>query len=221
MTNIVDIIRTKKVILWDFDGCFCDSEPIHFEAYKKAFAQFKHTINEKEYYNTFTHTGGGIAKEIENYKLSCPPAEIRKLKNQFYHELIRSGKAQLFSQIPKIIQTLTKMGIKSVIASNSPKEEISEILSHIKDDLPISEIFGLLPDLRKKPHPDIFNYALDKLGIAPQDALVVEDSERGLTAAKSAHCQALWVKTYITERFETNEPHLAKLTHQEILDLLL
>ena len=39
---------------------------------------------------------------------------------------------------------------------------------------------------RKKPHPDIFLLAAERMGIAPQDCLVVEDAVSGVQAAKAA-----------------------------------
>lgn len=219
MKNIANIILQKKIVLWDFDGCFCDSEPIHYQAYAKAFATYGHTINKEEYFNTFTHTGGGIAKEIENYNLNCNPEKIRIAKAKYYWELIEQGQAKLFQEIPKIISKLEKHNIKSVIASNSSKEEIKLILSQLEEEIPI-EIFGLIPGLRKKPSPDIFNHALSLLNIKPHEALVIEDSERGLIAAQNAHCDAIWVKTYLTEKFTTNAPYLAKITHAELFELL-
>ena len=39
---------------------------------------------------------------------------------------------------------------------------------------------------RKKPAPDIYELALERLGVAPSEALVVEDSRNGLEAATGA-----------------------------------
>ena len=69
MINLKQTILNKKAILWDFDGCLCDSERIHFLAYEKAFLQYDHILNEYEYYETFTNTGGGVVKEIETYNI--------------------------------------------------------------------------------------------------------------------------------------------------------
>ncbi|MES2614612.1 MAG: HAD family phosphatase [Bdellovibrionota bacterium] len=220
MKSIAEVIATKKLILWDFDGCFCDSEPIHCQAYTRAFAEYGHTINKAEYFETFTHTGGGIAKEIENYNLTCNSEEIRIAKAKYYWELISNGQAKLFPEISEILLKLQQLNIKSVIASNSSKKEIELILSHLTEKVSIEKIFGLQPGLRKKPFPDIFNHALSTLEISPKDALVIEDSERGLLAARDAQCDAIWVKTYLTEDFNSNAPHLGKITHGELLAVL-
>ena len=220
MNNIPSILLQKKAVLWDFDGCFCDSEQIHFDAYEQAFKMVGHSINKDEYFETFTHTGGGIAKEIENHNLTCDLKEVAQYKKNFYFDLISAGKAKLFPEIPEIIALLNQMNIKSVIASNSSNQEIELILSKLDEKVKLENIFGLVPGLRKKPFPDIFNHAIKQLNIAPNEALVIEDSERGLYAAKDAQCDALWIKTYLTDRFHSNAPYLAKISHEEFLSLL-
>jgi HAD superfamily hydrolase (TIGR01509 family) len=219
MSDIATILSQKKVVLWDFDGCFCDSELVHYQAYAKAFAEQGHTVDKTEYIETFTHTGGGIAKEVENYKLTCDQEKVRVAKAKYYWDLISSGTAKLFPEMPQIISGMHKLNIKSVIASNSSREEISLILSQNKN-VSIENIFGLLPGLRKKPFPDIFNHALSSLNMNPKDALVIEDSERGLIAAQAAGCDAIWVKTYLTEKFSSNVPYVGKITHAELLAIL-
>lgn len=80
-----------------------------------------------------------------------------------------------------------------------------------------SHIVGLEKNLKKKPAPDIFLAALSLLNTDAKDALIVEDSERGLLAAQAACCDAIWIKTPINQKFYTPVPHLAELTHRELL----
>jgi HAD superfamily hydrolase (TIGR01509 family) len=220
MTTLFSKIQSKKAFLWDFDGCFCDSEHVHLQAYSKAFAHFGHTVNSEEYFHTFTHTGAGAAKEIEKYSLSCTKEEIRKLKDEYYWELIQQGQALIFPEIPKILHELQKLGIKSVIASNSRAEEINLILSQMPEKVELDFVVGIEPGMHKKPSPDIYNKALAMLNIKPHEAMVLEDSERGLQAGYSAGCNAIWINTPVSEKFESRAPYLAKITHAELLKLL-
>lgn len=221
MTRLFEIIKEKQAFLWDFDGCFCDSEQVHFVAYSKAFAHFGHTVDQQEYFHTFTHTGQGAAKEIEKYDLKCTPDDIKNLKDKYYWELILQGKAHVFAQVPQIVSLLKRRGIKSVIASNSRAQEINLILSQMSEKADIDAVIGIEPGMKKKPAPDIFNKAMAHLGISAKHALVVEDSERGLIAGQRAGCDAIWIKTNLTERFESSVPYVAKISHAELLSVLL
>ena len=220
MTTLFSKIQSKKAFLWDFDGCFCDSEHVHLKAYSKAFAHFGHTVNSEEYFHTFTHTGGGAAKEIEKYSLACTKEEIRKLKDQYYWEFISEGQAHVFPEIPKIINELKKLGIKNVIASNSRAQEINLILSQMPEKIELEGVIGIEPGMKKKPSPDIYNKALLLLGIKPHEAMVLEDSERGLQAGYAAGCDAIWINTPLSEKFKSVAPYLAKIRHAELLNVL-
>jgi beta-phosphoglucomutase len=220
MKNFNDFFKDKTHILWDFDGSFCDSEFVHLKAYERAFLEFGHHIKEEEYFHTFTHTGGGIIQEIKNYNLKCDPNKIKELKVKFYMESILAGKAKLFPDIPKIVSKLREVNIESAIASNSLKEEIQIILKQSGEKVDIKHIFGLEPGLRKKPFPDIFNHAIKTLNLHPNQVLIVEDSERGLIAAKNAQCQAIWIKTNISEKFSSDVPYIDKITHSDFLQII-
>lgn len=219
--NLRELLSQKKAILWDFDGCFCDSEEVHLEAYSKAFAHYGHCINKNEYFHTFTHLGGGIALEIKNHQLkNCPEEEIKRLKSKYYLELIHAKKAKLFKEIPSITLKAYALGLKNIIASNSPKEEIEIIIGQNKETLSLDGIVGLTPGLKKKPAPDIFLKAMKDFSLEPEQCLVIEDSERGLIAAKAADCQALWIKTTISDLFSTKAPYLEKISHINLLSAL-
>lgn len=221
MNFLKNTILNKKAILWDFDGCLCDSEQVHYLAYAQAFLQCQHNLNEYEYYDTFTHTGGGVVKEIENYNLTCDPDAIRKEKAKFYWELILNEKAQFYPEIPKILNIVKKNNIINAIASNSRAKEIDLIISqYTAEKLPIDMVIGLEPGMRKKPSPDLYLKALKDLKISPTEALVVEDSERGLLAAMEAGCEAIWIRTPLNERFSTKAPYISSLTHTELLNIL-
>lgn len=221
MSFLKNKILNKKAILWDFDGCLCDSEQVHYLAYAQAFLKYQHNLNEDEYYNTFTHTGGGVVKEIETYQLTCDPESIRKDKAKFYWNFILNEKAKFYPEIPKTLHIMKRHNIINAIASNSPAKEIELIISQYKEEnLPFDMIVGLEPGMRKKPFPDLYNKALENLKILPSEALVVEDSERGLLAAHEAGCEAIWIKTSLNERFSTKAPYIARMTHLELLEML-
>lgn len=220
MKNLKQKILNKKAILWDFDGCLCDSERIHFLAYEKAFLRYSHILNEHEYFETFTHTGGGVTKEVEKYNIKCDYDTIRKEKAKYYWELISNKQAKIYPEIPEILSIIKNHGIMNAIASNSPSSEINLILSQHDGVLPIDMVVGLESGMRKKPFPDLYNKALLQLGLRPSEALVIEDSDRGLIAAHEAGCESIWVKTSLNDRFETDTPHIARLTHIQILNLL-
>lgn len=218
--QILALVRSKKAFLWDFDGCFCDTEPLHFEAYRQAFAQFGHKVDSQEYYRVFTHLGEGIAGECARYNINVDQDLLLNLKKEAYWKLIsEKGRASLFAGMHKILIFLASNGSKIAIASNSPVEEIAQCLAQNTVPVKIDAIIGRTPNLRKKPAPDIFLAAMQRLEVQAHECLVFEDSERGLLAAAAAGCDALWLRTAQNQDLTTDAPHTAALTHDELVAL--
>ena len=112
-------------------------------------------------------------------------------------------------------------GAKVAIASNSSESEIRTVLSTSgfpSDELDL--IVGKREGLRKKPEPDIFLHALEMLSCKPKDAVVLEDSNRGLMAATAAGVPAIWIRTRFNKGLESRERYIASVTHAELLRLM-
>lgn len=213
-------LSSAGCFLWDFDGCFADTEKIHFLAYREAFAQFGHTLSESEYYPSFTHLGDGTRREISAHHLKISEEEVLRLKAEAYGRLIRQGPVSCFPETLNLVRKMKRRGAKVAIASNSSEEEIRTVLETAK--FPIQEvdlIVGKSPQLRKKPAPDIFLHALKRLNCSAQSAIVLEDSNRGLQAAAAAHCHAVWMRTRYNHGLESNEPHIVACSHAQLLDV--
>lgn len=213
-------LRSKKYFLWDFDGCFCDSERFHFLAYAEAFRVWGHDLTEAEYYPSFTHLGEGVPREIERHSLTCDPTVIAADKKKAYQRLIETQHVPLFPEIPDIVTVAKQRLIQNAIASNSPDEEILAILLRNGFHAQLDLVLGRSASVPKKPAPDLFLLAMQKLGAKPEEALVLEDSRRGLQAARNAGVEAIWIRTRFNADLAVEEPHLASLTHAQFLALL-
>lgn len=116
--------------------------------------------------------------------------------------------------IIKLIRDLHNHGLKLIIASSSS----SAAIEYVIDSLNIKDYFSgyISGDMvtRPKPAPDIFLLAAERLGLAPSECMVIEDSNNGVTAAKAAKMayigfydpnsgqEALTCADYIVEGFE-------------------
>lgn len=220
--NLIHKIKQKKAIIWDFDGCLANTEPLHFRAYRAAFASYNFWLNItlNEYNHTFTHNGGGVEKTIQVNNLVCNPLEIYKIKGMVYKHLIGVEKPPFFQEIIKILKIIKSSGFKAAIASNSVEEDILPIVNNEKATEYFQCIVGKNNDLKKKPFPDVFLKALSTLDLKPEDALILEDSERGLEAANAAQVDAIWIQTESNELEITSQKYIARLTHEDLLDVL-
>jgi HAD superfamily hydrolase (TIGR01509 family) len=215
------LFKNKRFYIWDFDGCFCNSEPYHFLAYDKAFKDYGHCIDKSEYFLNFTHLGLGLKNEIETHNLNCDPKALKDKKNKYYMEYIENGEIKIFEIMANILSLIKSFGAKIAIASNSPAYEIEKILEKTQLRGSLDLIQGYEENLKKKPEPDIFLAAMKKLSANKDNSVIFEDSQRGLMAAQRSSCKTnIWIRTQENKSLETDVPYAASLTHAELYDEL-
>ncbi|MCD4655335.1 HAD family phosphatase [bacterium] len=179
-------INKFKGIILDFDGTLADSEPFYFRANRNAFREFGHEINEKEYYHHWSLLGEGSKGEVLRHNLKN--VDLERLRNQSrrnYRNFVETENIPLFPGAAKLLLELPKHGYKVVIASNTLRELILPILNNAGfETIPVPVIGG--DGLPSKPAPDIFLRACEFLNIAPKNCIVLEDTDKGVRAARAA-----------------------------------
>ena len=100
-------------------------------------------------------------------------------------------KIDKLKSLTNFLKSIKNRGLKTAVASSSGYDLIGLILSR----LGISEYFDSITSgndvKRGKPDPDVFLLAAERIGVNPRDCFVVEDSENGVKAAKSAGMKTL------------------------------
>lgn len=177
-----------KAIIFDMDGVLVDSEPFHIEIEKRQFRQNEIFVSGEEHQRYLGVASDVMWKEIaQNHNLNLP---VEKLIEQNKLESIR-----FFSELdgipvmPGLIELLEKLQQKNypkAVASSS----FPEIIDLILDKTGLNKYFDVVVSSREagksKPEPDVFLLAARKLGVPPENCLVVEDSFNGIQAAHAA-----------------------------------
>jgi beta-phosphoglucomutase len=173
-----------KAAIFDLDGVIVDTVPLHFNAWKKMFGEYgkQFTFDEyKEKVDGIPRMDGAraILTELSSEELDKAAAR----KQVFYLELVKSEKITEYRTTRELIKELRQNGVKIAIISSSKNCPL--ILKTIDYySLVDAEING--NDITKgKPDPQIFLLAAEKLGAAPEEAIVFEDATLGVEAAKN------------------------------------
>lgn len=190
---------TIKGILFDMDGVLVDSEKFICEAATRMFAE--HCVYvEAEDFLPFVGTGenrylGGVA---EKYHFPFNLEQDKSRTYEIYAELVK-GKLKPLNGVISFIANCRQRGLKLAVATSADKVKMEINLREI--GLP-SETFDAtingLEVINKKPDPEIFVKAALKLGLKPEQCLVVEDAVNGVKAAKAAGCKCLGLTTSFT-----------------------
>ncbi|KAF6560090.1 HAD family phosphatase [Paenibacillus sp. EKM202P] len=177
-----------KAVIFDMDGVLVDSEPIYFEVERSSFAHFGAPMTEEEH-----HTYVGVTLEsmwrqvLDRHQLTNTLEEALAYHRKNVMQTITAYEGLMaIDGLERWLDWLQEKGIPIAVASSSPRSLIDLIME--KTGL------GRYFDIRitgeevsqGKPAPDIFLYAAELLGIAPDHCIVIEDSRNGVHAAKSA-----------------------------------
>ena len=173
-----------KAYLFDCDGTIVDSMPLHYIAWKTALAEWNCPFPEDLFYTW----GGKPVDEIistlnEMHGLHMPVKQVGNRKEGLYFDLLPQLKA-----IPEVVEHIeAQQGyIPFAVVSGGRRNSVIRSLTavHLLDRF--QTIVGAEEYIHSKPAPDAFLLAAERLGVAPADCLVFEDTDLGIQVATAA-----------------------------------
>jgi beta-phosphoglucomutase len=185
-----------KGILFDMDGVLVDSEEFICEAAIKMFSEIGMKVKPEDFI-PFIGTGenryiGGVA---EKYGLQIDLEKQKVRTYNIYDEIVK-GKLKPLNGVTDFIGLCKNKGLKMAVATSADRMKMEINLKEI--GIPASTFNATIDGtevVNKKPNPEIFVKAAMKLGLKPEECLVVEDAINGINAAKAAGCKCLALTT--------------------------
>ncbi|HXH55392.1 MAG TPA: HAD family hydrolase [Gammaproteobacteria bacterium] len=181
----------KKLIIFDCDGVLVDSELIAHKVGLKALNKLGCQMTLEESIRRFTGLNNKSESQILYNEFGLT------LSKEFYidrqHATLEAFESELKPLMELILNFLEKKAISRCVASSSPRERVLRSLviteqNHFFED---SHIFTSSQVEKGKPAPDLFLFAAEKMGILPENCLVIEDSVAGIQAARSAQMSVI------------------------------
>ncbi|HEV2414682.1 MAG TPA: HAD family hydrolase [Candidatus Dormibacteraeota bacterium] len=212
-----------RAIVFDFDGLILDTEePIH-RSWLEVYRAYGQDLPFERWVQTVgsTNTAFDPRRYLEE-RLGRPLSQdVLKRRLERRTEMVLANQP-----LPGVVQRIDEargLGLKLGVASSSSREWVS---GHL-DRLGILDRFDCLrcrDDVaRVKPEPDLYLAAIDCLGVTPSEAIAVEDSPNGVTAAKRAGMGCVAIPNKITAQLDLSRADLvlsslADLTVTQLLE---
>jgi HAD superfamily hydrolase (TIGR01509 family) len=193
--------RTFDALVFDVDGTLADTEELHRQAFNEAF--FVCGINWRWgpalYADLLQVTGGKerIASFLSQQRVAAAERgrllrlipQLHATKTRLYQELVALGHLRPRDGVRRLILEARSAGLQLAIASTTSPENVESLLTSSFGSDALSWFAAIATGdvvAKKKPAPDIYNLALEQLGVPAQRAIAFEDSAIGVRAAKAA-----------------------------------
>jgi HAD superfamily hydrolase (TIGR01509 family) len=189
---------TFRAYLFDCDGTIADSMPLHYNAWKAALAEWNCEYPEDVFYSW---GGKPVRKIIDDLNkingLKMPIEDLATRKEGLYLAQIPELKA-----IPEVLEHIkAEHGrIPFAVVSGSTRDSVVGSLSVLGLLDKFDTIVSAEDYKHGKPAPDGFLLAAERLGVAPADCLVFEDTDLGIEAATAAGMASVKIPTTLERR---------------------
>lgn len=209
------ITMALDALLFDCDGVLADTErDAHRVAFNLAFKERGLSdVWDEALYGKLLETGGGKERMTAywNGEPSWPDEvgddadareemvkELHALKTALFMELVDSGKVPLRPGVARLVGEARAAGVPIAVCSTSNEKAVQRIVDQLGDASEGIQVFAGDVVPKKKPSPDIYLLAAEKLRVDPKKVCVVEDSFIGLAAARAAGMPCVVTKSTYT-----------------------
>lgn len=189
-----------EAIIFDMDGVLCDSEPFICEAAIRMLAERHRVTAVPADFAPFVGMGedrfiGGVA---EKYGARLDLESDKARTYAIYLDLI-PGRLQPLHGVPEFIAAARAQGWRLAVASSADLVKVTGNLTEL--GLPPATFDAVVNGLdvaRRKPAPDLFLLAAQRIGVDPRRTVVVEDAPAGIRAAVAAGAAPLGITSSFT-----------------------
>jgi HAD superfamily hydrolase (TIGR01509 family) len=203
-----------KAVFFDIDGVIIDTERDgHRVSFNMTFKEFGFTDEwSVDYYHELLQVAGGkermkhhwqtkgFSKPVTDTEIDELVKAMHKRKTAVFVDLIESLKLPLRPGVHRFMREAMQAGLKIAVCTTSNEKAAKAVTEKALPDIKFDLVLAGDVVSKKKPDPEIYNLALSRTGLKPDEAFVVEDSRNGVLAAKAAGLPVLVTTNYYTEK---------------------
>src|ERR1700722_4082525 len=175
-----------KAVLGDIDGTLVESNWLHAAAWRDAFAVADIAVDLEDARRQIGKGGDELITVFVPWGKRKAIEEPLKAYRQFIFRQDYLHQVKPFRKVRELLEQMKEKGIAISLASSAHKSEL-DVYKNIANIEDLVEESSSTDDAkRSKPHPDIFEATLKKLGLSPKEALALGDTPYDAEAAGKA-----------------------------------
>lgn len=186
-----------KAILFDMDGVLIDAKDWHYDALNEALQLFGVEISRYDHLHTFDGLPTKVKLQMlseQNYLPEQLHSFINQVKQKNTMRIVNEKCHPMFHH-EYALSRLKNEGYRIAVCSNSIRSTIETMMGHAGLDSYIDIIISNEDVKRAKPDPEMYQSAIRKFNLRPEECLVVEDNPNGVKAGLASGAYVLQVET--------------------------
>ena len=212
-----------RAVIFDMDGLLLDTERIARWAWQKAAAERGYDLSDELY-------GRAVGRPVDDtlrifravLGATFPAESVREKRVEYADGFMQKEGVPLKAGAKPLLEFLRSAGVPCALATSTRREpagwrlELAGVAGYFTIIVAGEDV------VRGKPHPDIFLSAADRLGVPPQDCLVLEDSESGARGGQAAGMDVVIVPDLVPPAADVRDLAVAVLASLgEVQDWLM
>jgi HAD superfamily hydrolase (TIGR01509 family) len=211
-----------RAVIFDLDGVLADSEPWWNEIDAKLLSEYGVTYRGEHHRDVL---GVSYPLAVEFYKkafgISAPTEKLMQRRGEIATEFF-ADRVGLFPQVKEVLEELQQMQLNLAVATSSVSASARPFLDRHQLTAFFEVIITGDEIERGKPHPEIYLRTAEKLSLAPNECLVIEDSLSGVAAGTAAGMRVAAIpdRRFVDPRAYENQADYLLNDLSEIVTLL-
>ena len=208
-----------RALVFDVDGTLADTERFHLRAFNQAFAEEGLDWKwDEALYTELLEVSGGKERMLHYWRQARPRMvdidgsavvhlveRLHLAKTALYEAMVNDGLVELRPGVLVLMDEARRRGLQLAIATTTSPVNVAALLRRAvgpnwRLEFPVVCDASTAP--RKKPHPQVYLQARERLGVAAAACIAFEDSANGLRSAAAAGMETVITPTAFTQHHD-------------------
>ena len=175
---------TTPAVLFDIDGTLVDSNYLHVHAWQQAFHEVGLPVQAWHIHRSIGMDGSTLVEELSNGADDDVRTQLKDAHTRHYE-----ASAELLTPLPgarDLLARVADLGLQVVLATSAPENELALLRKTLGCDELVSALTSSEDVEQAKPRPDIVRVALEKAGVAAEQAVFIGDTVWDVEASARA-----------------------------------
>lgn len=186
-------------VLFDLDGVIIDSHDQHERSWFRLADELGKALTKEQFKESFGMRNESCIPDVFGWAEKGDHEKIQELgdrKEEIYRELLREDPLDPLPGVVALLGSLQDAGIPFCLGSSTSRKNIEVCFSTTGLEKYFGDRYVGAEDVSNgKPAPDVFLEGAEKIGVAPEDCVVIEDAHVGVEAARAGAMKAIAVTT--------------------------